>query len=347
MAAKRITDKQKRSFYSQLYVLLRAGMSFTVSFSVIVEGAKGHGKELFARIFKKIITGDSLWNTMKEESDFSQIDYGVVRVGEESGNLLAALAFLKDYYERKEKQRREIIGALSYPAIVLAFSAIVVIFMLAVVVPMFEQVYARMGGELPYLTRMIMFMASKLPVILCVLVTIAAVAYAIDRVYRNVADYMLFKARVTLALPVVGKLIRIIQLSRFCSIMNLLVSSDVPILQSLALARDVLSLYPFRESIKDIAQKVQNGSLINEAFALYPNLYEKRFLMMIRVGEETNSLPEIFGSLSEDITEELNYYVKQMNSILEPVLIILIGSIVAFVLIALYLPMFRLGMTIQ
>ncbi|MBR6183033.1 MAG: type II secretion system F family protein [Bacteroidales bacterium] len=347
MGQKKLTDQKKRLFYSQLHVLLRAGMSFASSFSVIVDGAKGREKELYGALFEDVISGHSLWSAMQGRDDFSKLDYGVVRVGEESGNLMAALAFLSDYYQRKETQRRTIVGALSYPAIIMAVAVVVVIFMLTVVVPMFEQVYTRMGGELPSLTRFIIRLSSFLPTVLFIVLGILAVFYCVHRVYRDTDWYQSFCAKLVLAVPVVGSLIKKVQLSRFCRIMNLLVSSDVPLLQSLELVGGILSLYPYKHSVEAVSEKVQTGSLMADAFADYPNLYDKKFLVMMRVGEETNSLDTMLQTLSDDLSEDLNYQIKQLNNMLEPALIIFIGAIVAFVLISMYLPMFKLGMTIQ
>ena len=165
--------------------------------------------------------------------------------------------------------------------------------------------------------------------------------------YRDAPWYQSLRARLVLAVPGLGGLVKKIQLSRFCRIMNLLVSSDVPLLQSLELVGGILSLYPYKQSIETVSDKVRTGSLMVDAFAEYPQLYDKKFLVMIRVGEETNSLDTMLKTLSDDLSEDLNYQIKQLNNMLEPALIIFIGAIVAFVLISMYLPMLNLGMTIQ
>ena len=204
-----------------------------------------------------------------------------------------------------------------------------------------------MGGELPSLTRFIIRLSSFLPTVLFIVLGILAVFYCVHRVYRDTDWYQSFCAKLVLAVPVVGSLIKKVQLSRFCRIMNLLVSSDVPLLQSLELVGGILSLYPYKHSVEAVSEKVQTGSLMADAFADYPNLYDKKFLVMMRVGEETNSLDTMLQTLSDDLSEDLNYQIKQLNNMLEPALIIFIGAIVAFVLISMYLPMFKLGMTIQ
>lgn len=342
----RLTDQKKRLFYSQLHVLLRAGMNFASSFSVITEGAKGREKELYEELFSDVISGDSLWLAMRAQ-DFSALDYGVVRVGEESGNLMAALAFLSEYYERKEAQRRAIVGAISYPAIVLIVAVVIVIFMLSVVVPMFEQVYSRMGGELPGLTRFIIGLSSWMPVFLSIVLGALGFVYILHRRYHDVPWYQSLRAKIILAMPGLSSLVKKSQVSRFCQILKLLVSSDVPLIQSLELVSGILTLYPYKQSLSYVSDEVRAGSLMADAFAAYPELYDRKFLVMLRVGEETNSLDAMTKTLSDDLAEELNYQIKQMNNMLEPALIIFIGVIVAFVLISMYLPMFKLGMTIQ
>ena len=344
---KEFNDARKRQFYAQMHELLRAGLSFSASFSLIVESAEGADKEMFQNILDRVIAGDSLWGALSSQRPFGHLDYGVIRIGEESGRLAEALAFLTEYYEKRESQRRSIISAISYPLITLSVAVVVLIFMMLVVVPMFEQVYARMGGELPSLTRAIMSFAAQLPAIF-VLVSALLIAFFILRyLYGKTNYYQELKAKILFNIPILGELLKRIELSRFTRIMYLLVSSEVPILQSLELVGGILQYEPYRRAMMKACAEVESGKLMCAALSENPELFDKKTLVLLRVGEETSSLDRMFKSLSDDLTEDLNYRIKQMNNTLEPVLILIIGIIVAFVLISMYLPMFKLGMTIQ
>lgn len=344
---KEFNDAKKRQFYAQMHELLRAGLSFSASFTLIVESSDGTDKEMFQKILDRVIAGDSLWDALSAQEPFTRLDYGVIRIGEESGRLTEALSFLTDYYEKRESQKRSLISAISYPAITLGVAIIVLVFMMLVVIPMFEQVYARMGGELPTLTRSIMNLSAQMPKILFVGFALLSAFMLLRHLYGKTDSYQELKAKILFKTPVLGELLKKVELSRFTRIMYLLVSSDVPILQSLGLISEILQYMPYRRAMTKASAEVESGKLMYAALSETPELFDEKTLVLLRVGEETASLDKMLKTLSEDISEELSYKIKQLNNILEPFMILVIGIIVAFVLISMYLPMFKLGMAIH
>lgn len=344
---KEFNDAKKRQFYAQMHELLRAGLSFSASFTLIVESSDGTDKEMFQKILDGVIAGDSLWDALSAQEPFTRLDYGVIRIGEESGRLTEALSFLTDYYEKRESQKRSLISAISYPAITLGVAIIVLVFMMLVVVPMFEQVYARMGGELPSLTRAVMNLSAKMPIILVVIFVLLSALLLFRHLYGKTEYYQDIKAIILFKMPILGGLLKKVELSRFTRIMYLLVSSEVPILQSLELVSEIMQYMPYRRAMTKAIAEVESGMLLYAALSKNPELFDKKTLVLLKVGEETASLDNMLKSLSVDISEDLNYKIKQLNNTLEPVMILVIGIIVAFVLISMYLPMFKLGMTIQ
>ena len=118
-------------------------------YEIVLSGADKKDTEILSSVFDDVVFGQSLWHAMQRSVTFSPLDYGVVKIGEETGRMPYALHFLADYYARKENQKRMLVSALSYPAITLCIALAVLTFMLAVVAPMFQSVYERMGGELP------------------------------------------------------------------------------------------------------------------------------------------------------------------------------------------------------
>lgn len=347
MFRNKFTDKKKRLFFSQLQVLLNAGLSFTSSFSLIIEGASADDAIVLRRLFERVIAGANLWVALKEDPDFSNLDSGVVRIGEESGKLTDALGFLTDYYEKKESQRRTLVSALSYPLITLGVAATVLVFMMLVVIPMFEQVFVRMGKELPAMTRMMISISQIMPAVLLLVVIVLGVWVIVKRLYGDTDLYQKMISAFLLKIPFVGNLICLYQVSRLSRLLYLLISSDVPLLQSLNLVSDIIRFYPVRRSLLYTCNIVEHGGLLYKGFDAYPLIYRRKFVVLLRVGEETNSLGQMLKTLNNDMSSELDYDIKQINNVLEPVLILFVGVIVAFVLISMYLPMFKLGMTIQ
>lgn len=345
--AYRLNDRKKLMFFSQLQVLLRSGLGFSRSFALVIDGAESRDREILSSVFDSVIGGKSLWEAMNTEKSFSRLDSGVIRIGEETGRLHDALDFLSGYYTKKEEQRRMIINALSYPTITLCVAAAVLIFMLMVVVPMFRQVYARMGSELPGITEAIIRFSEAAPAFLTCLAVSAAVLFMARRILRDSDKYQKLASSVILNLPIAGELVKRYHVSRFCSLMHLMVSSGIPVLQSLRLLSGIMTFYPFAESIRHICKTIEKGGGIADGISEREYLYGKKFTVLIRSGEETGALERMFRSQAEDTTAELEFGIRQMNSILEPVLILCIGAIVAFVLIAMYMPMFKLGMAIH
>lgn len=336
----------KRTFFSQLQTLIRSGLSFSRAFELIIEGAKTKEKALYVRIFDEVVSGKELWRSLEADKAFTELDRSVVRIGEETGRLVDALEFLTDYYQKREEQKRMVTSALSYPIITLSIAVIVLVFMLLVVVPMFEQVYARMGGELPAITRQIIGMSESAPAVLGIMVLLGLSMYGVWHMFGSSDKYQSITSGIVMRLPMVSGLIRKYQVSRFSRIMHLLVSSDVPILHALYLMRGIITFYPYRQSIEEVCQMIEKGQTLTGGMDKYENLYGKRFLVLLKVGEETNSIEQMLLTQANDTNAELEHEIKQLNNIVEPFLILAIGIIVAFVLIAMYMPMFKLGMTI-
>lgn len=333
----------KRTFFSQLQTLIRSGLSFSRAFELIIEGAKTKEKALYVRIFDEVVSGKELWRSLEADKAFTELDRSVVRIGEETGRLVDALEFLTDYYQKREEQKRMVTSALSYPIITLSIAVIVLVFMLLVVVPMFEQVYARMGGELPAITRQIIGMSESAPAVLGIMVLLGLSMYGVRHMFGSSDKYQSITSGIVMRLPLVSGLIRKYQVSRFSRIMHLLVSSDVPILQALYLMRGIITFYPYRQSIEEVCRMIEKGQTLTDGMDKYENLYGKRFLVLLKVGEETNSIGQMLLTQANDTNAELEHEIKQLNNIVEPFLILAIGIIVAFVLIAMYMPMFKLG----
>lgn len=343
----KLNDKKKLSFFSQLQSLLKSGLSFSRSFAIIIDGAENGDRNVLSHVFNRVIAGKSLWEAMGEEKSFSQLDTGVIRIGEETGRLYDALDFLSGYYTKKEEQKRMIVNAVSYPLITLCVAVAVLVFMLLVVVPMFRQVYARMGGELPPVTMMIVRLSDAMPSVLAVLAVSAAALTIIRKLFKDSDRYSRLTSGLLLKIPVAGELVKKYQVSRLCRLMHLMTSSGVSVLQALRMMSGIITFYPYRESVRHICDTIEKGGSLTDGLSAGEHLYGKKFIVLVRVGEETSSLDRMFKDQADDTASELEFGIRQMNNILEPALILCIGGIVAFVLIAMYMPMFKLGMIIQ
>lgn len=343
---RKFSDRDKKTFFIQLHTLICSGLDFSRTFGLLIECADGENKDLYSRVFGHVVAGEELWRALETEPAFTTMDCSVVRIGEETGRLSETLDFLTDYYEKRDGRRRMVVSALSYPLITLSVAALVLVFMLLVVVPMFEQVYSRMGGELPGITKRIVQFSDYAPAALLVTLVLVTVLYVLKRLYGKSDSWQRVSSSLWLRIPFFANLVCKWQSARFCRIFHLLVSSDVPMLDALSLMQGIVTFYPFRKSLEKAASVVERGGSLSEGLAPYLTLYGKRLLVLLRVGEETNTLGRALLSQADSLDSDLEHKIRQMNNIVEPLLILLVGVIVAFVLIAMYMPMFRLGLTI-
>lgn len=339
-----IKDKGKYILFSQLYSLLSSGLNFSHSFDLLIQGEeKKKEAGILKDVYKKILAGNEFWKSLEIVGAFTELDCGVIRIGEETGKIDQSLMFLSDYYQKKNEQRRMLISTISYPLIIIVVAFCVLFFMITVVVPMFEQVYSRMGGNLPEITQLIIRLSSHFPLVFTLAgVTLLSVV-VINLLYGKSEAYQQFTSGLLLHIPVIGGLIRKHYQVQFCKLLYLLVSSDVPLLRSLTMLESIIRFYPYRKSFHEIAKGLKRGDSFSKNMEKYRNIYDFKLITLIRVGEETNRLPSMLSNQSKDLTSELEHELKQMGNILEPVLILGVGGIVAFVLIAMYMPMFQLG----
>lgn len=335
---------KKEMLFSQLHSLLTAGLDFSRSFEMLISGEKDVKiKNILEKLYADVVSGRTLWKALQESNAFSPLDCGVIRIGEETGRLAETLAFLTGYYHKNIEQRRMITSAVSYPLIILATAFIVVTFMILVIVPMFEQIYTRMGSELPALTQSIIAFSKKFPLFVAFLTLIALSAGILLYATKEKESTQRNVARVLLRIPIIGGIIRHNCQCNFCKLLYLLTSSGVPLLHGVKLLEEVITFYPYKNSFHQICIRLEQGELFTAGLAVYPNIYNRKLVTLLRVGEETNRLPFMLKKQGDELTAELEYKLKSLGTLLEPILIICIGIMVAVILISMYLPMFRLG----
>lgn len=341
---KKLSDSKKEVLFSELYTLLSSGLDFSRSFKLLIDSEKdNYNAKLLTYIYTSIIQGEQLYMAIHKSKAFSSIDSGVLRIGEETGKIDETLLFLCNYYRKNEERRKMIKSAISYPIIILITVILVVTFMILVIVPMFEQVYMRMGGELPSITKFIIQFSREFPSLLMlsssVLVLFGTWVYFTrdtERTQKNISGFIL-------KIPYVGDIVKKNILITTCKLLALLLESGVPLVDGIVLLKEIINFYPYRISFKHIAKDLEGGESFLIALAKYPQLYNRKFITLIGVGEETNQLFHMLQKVGDELTTELEYKFKFIGNIIEPVLILLVGALVALILVSMYLPMFKLS----
>ncbi len=339
-----LKEAKKELLFSELLSLLSSGLDFSHAFRLLIgQESEGSVKTLLEKLYGQVVSGSPLWQALERSGKFATLDCGVVRIGEETGRLAEALEFLSDYYHKRIAQRRMVSSAVSYPIIILCTAVVVVTFMLAFIVPMFEQVYSRMGGELPAMTKSIIALSRNFPAYMAVILSVVLLVALLLYSMRRNEEIQRGMAYVLLRLPLAGSILKKNYQAHFCKLLYLLTSSGVPLLHGITMLRSIITFYPYRQSLGSVADGLARGKLFSAGLECYPSLYEKRLTTLLRVGEETNRLPQMLQKQGDDLTRELEYKLKQLGAMLEPILILIVGILVAVILISMYLPMFKLG----
>lgn len=343
----KLKDSRKYLLFSELCALLDAGLSFGAAFQILIDQQKsGKHSDIEEKIYEKVIEGADLWEAIKGTSQFTPLDYGVVRIGEETGELSKSLVFLESFYKKKIEQRRIFLSALSYPIVILTAAILVLFFMLSFIVPMFEQVYSRLGGELPALTQYVIAFSKVLPSILALLGLVCTIFIFLAVFYGKTGWYKKWTSSFLLRTPIFKDIIKKNYQFRFCSLLHLLVASGVPLVKSFSILKEVFVFYPYKKSFNEVISDLYKGNSIYTSMDKFPNLYSYKLRKLIRIGEETNKLSEMLSKQSKEISFDLEHQLKRIGNLLEPILIFFIGFIVAIILIAMYLPMFKLGVNL-
>jgi len=246
LGSEELALSQKEEFYAEASILLGSGLDIKACLAVIIsEQTKKKQKELFHTISEKIVNGKNLSDSLLETKKISLFEYYTLKIGEETGRLAEVLKQLADHYNKKIKQKRQIINTFSYPALVMFTAVLVIIFMMTFIVPLFEELFNRFQGELPALTRWVLqsskFISANIYLILFFIAGIILTLFLARKrpAFRKIA------AAIVLKIPVLNSILIKIYLSKFCQTMALLNSARIPILTSIQLSRKIIRFYPF------------------------------------------------------------------------------------------------------
>lgn len=338
-----ISNEKKEKFYSDLNILLSSGLDIKSSLELIESEQEKKVERLFFKKLKEnIISGKSLSESLNETNKFTAYEIYSINIGEESGKLKDVLTELSKYYSGKIKQKRQLISALSYPIVVILTAFGAIYFMMGFIVPMFSDVFLRFGGELPFITIIVLKISSIVSQYAIYILLISFFCLSFIYKYRKKTEFKKISSIVLLKTPVLGKLIQDIYLARFCHIMGLLTSAKVPVLSSVKMVSKMIGFYPIETTLIYVEADILLGLPLNVSLSKHV-IYSKRLISLIKVGEETNQLEEIFKKISEQLNNEVEHKTNIISSLLEPFLIIFLAMVVGIILIAMYLPMFNLS----
>lgn len=340
---KSFTNKKKEAFYTELSVLLNAGISLKEALSLIAnEQKKEKDKLQLESIVTTILSGSSFSTSVKNNKDFTEYEYHSIRIGEETGTLQKVTKELGLFFKRRNEQKRTVVSALSYPIVILITAILAVLFMLRYVVPMFADIFKQNQVELPWLTKMIIKASAFFQDYFLLIIIVVLGLFIGKRLVSKKDWYKKHSTKVLLKIPFVGELLRKMYIGQFTQAVALLTSAKVPVLNSIQLTKKMIDFYPLKTSLNEVEQNILQGKNLSESLQKHA-VFDRKMISLLKVAEETNQNEFIFERLTTQYNEEIQYKSKMLSTVLEPLIIIFLGALVAVILIAMYLPMFTLS----
>ncbi|MFA5165053.1 MAG: type II secretion system F family protein [Candidatus Omnitrophota bacterium] len=339
----RVSAKQVTIFTRQLATLIGSGLPLVRALYVLERQEKaGLLKATIRGLAEQVEGGSSFSEALsKFPRAFEPLYVNTVKAGEAGGVLEVVLTRLAEFAEKSQRLEGRIKSAMIYPALVLTMALSVLGFLITFIVPKFLQIFKEMNVELPVMTKVLLvvsdFAKSKWYIGLG-LIGLGIMLFNI--LYRLPATKLLID-KAKLEIPVMGPLVRKIAIARFSRTLGTLLSSGVPILQSLMVAKDTTGNEAMARSIVVVHDAVREGETVAKPL-LKAGLFPAMAVNMISVGEETGALDQMLLKVADVYDEEVDVTVTGLMSILEPFLIIGLGLIVGFIVIAMFLPLFQL-----
>ena len=337
-----IKMKEFLLFNQELASLLKAGLPIVASLDILTERRKNPVfKQALLEVRDQVRGGMSLSEAFSAQGDlFPRIFCSTLASGERSGEIASVLTRFIAYQKTMLSTRRKVAGALIYPAFLLLVSVGVITILVAFVVPKFEDFYADMGADLPLITRVLLGL-SKVMTSYAPLVLVAVVGGLIGwRAWSRTAGGRLAIDRMKLRIPVIGGLLQGFAASRFVRTLGTLVAGGIPVVAALAIAARAVGNLVFERALLEVERKVREGGGLWQALE-ETGLFSDIAIEMTKVGESTGALSEMLGNVSDFYDEEIDNRLATLMALMEPVMLIGMGIIVAMMLLAMYLPLLQ------
>jgi general secretion pathway protein F len=331
----------------QFSTLVSAGFPLEASLVALSEQTEdARMSQVLTQIRDRVSEGSSLASALKEhQSVFSDLYVNIVKAGEASGTLDTVLLRLSDFLEKQMALRSRVRSALIYPLFMFFIGGSVLFFMITYVIPKIAKIFEESRKALPFITLVLIeiskFLSQNLVVLSLFFIGLFFIAYRFSKTERG----RMFFDRLVLRLPVFGKITRMILISRFTRTLGTLLASGLPLLEALEIGEAVVGNGVYVETLKGVRENVREGTSLAGPLresGVFPPLVTR----MITVGEQTGELEEMLGKVADTYDLQVETSVSTLTSLLEPVMILLIGAVIGFIVFAILLPIFDLTSTI-
>lgn len=341
---RRISLNEKLTFVNNLAVMNRAGVAVPRALRILAKQSENPKfQETVSDMAHEVETGKSLSQAFaKYPNIFSGLYVNLVEVGEASGTLDHNLEYLVSLIRRESELIKKTKGALTYPLVVVATLVLVGILMFIFVLPKLTATFAEFDVELPILTRVLIATVDLFSsyVLFIIPLLIALIGTGIYFLKTPAGKALTHKAMIKL--PVISGITKKINMARFTLTLGSLLKSGMQIVNALKISSRSLGNMYYSKATETVADKVRVGVNLSDALEAYPDLFPSLTTQMIRVGEESGTIEDILKELGDYYEEEVDQIMKNLSSIIEPVLVVVIGAVVGFIAVALIMPIYSI-----
>jgi len=336
-------------FTRHLAVMINAGFPFDKSLDVLAHQSENETfKEVINRIKDDVVRGEQFSDALKKHPKvFNNLYVNMTKIGEETGNLKDVLGELADQMKKDHDVRGKVKGAIMYPAVLVSLMVLIGIVMMIYVLPKFSQVFKSMGIPLPIITQIIFAIGdflAKFWFLLPVGLFIIIFGFTKMKKSKKGKDFL---DSTYLKLPLFGPVIKKMNTARTARILSSLIKSGVPIVKSLTILSETLTNKLYRDAISKASGDIQKGKSLKDSLSGHENIYPYLLIQMIEVGEETGNLGEVLADLATFYEGEVDTVTKNLSTIIEPILMVVIGIAVAVFAISIVQPMYSMMGSIQ
>ncbi|MDO4355569.1 MAG: type II secretion system F family protein [Clostridia bacterium] len=326
-------------FCSQMTLIIRSGLLLSDGMEALVGDYKNTPyADAFAQMDDVLRQTGSLSAAIDASEIFPDYVEGMVRVGEQAGEIETVMQGLADYYERESKIRRTIRNAVFYPMMLMTIMAVVIVILIVRIMPVFEKVFNNMGSDLPAMTRTMMaFSGSAGRWVLAIVVVLIAAVLLCYRMFKSGTNER-FVQWVLRAVAPIGRISHSMSAERFASIMSMLLSGGFPIERAIELLPDVFSNQQDRERMKACQDQIMKGDSIPDAVEKL-GLFEPLHMRMIRVGFMSGQMDNVMGKMAQIYEENTDDGISRIVSMIEPIMVAVLSVIIGVILLSVMLPL--------
>ena len=344
----RISPRDVAVMTRQLATLLGAGVNLIESLSALAEQVENEKlQKILTEIREKVNEGASLADALRGHSNvFSDLYINMVAAGEQSGALDAVLLRLADYTESQVQLRGKVLGAITYPAIMLVVSGLVLALLFTVVIPKITRIFDSMKIALPLVTRVLIWTSRFMTTYWWAVFLALILALILFRRWVRTEKGRETFDRYILRVPVFGRLLRMVALSRFANTLSTLLRSGVGLLNALKIVRNIVNNKIIAEAIDKARESISEGHSIAEPLKK-SGQFPPMVTHMISVGERSGQLEPMLMKVSEAYEDEVERMVGTMTTLLEPFMILMMGGIVMFIALSILMPMLQITQSIH